>query len=376
MYQIPKGFTLLEILLAFSLASLVYIPIVGVFNLILQKDNPLVYSQFENYVTKGVKGVNSRFVTDTVLCPHMDTDVTMNIYSSQDLGLGTSTKIERIKAVLGQLVLGLDSSEVKDPDVAVLSSDLKIASKIDMSPGTLDMTLNGSRLYTAQSGVSSDLSMIDLYPNLTLQKSCSLKLDRRDGKTAQSIQSVGEFIVVGFEKNNGPELFLTDSNCFVLDSKELGYGIHDIYVVDSFVYVLGPSNPELLVYRVDEGKLVQVSSLDLEGESGNARSFDYLHTGFLFGRSRGNDELVFLNNMIGIDNSQKIGSSIDVLISGTSTHILLTSKPDGELQVYIDGSVKKYIDLPARANSAVCMNRVLYIGTDATSTALVTIKPI
>lgn len=379
MYRIPRGFTLLEILLAFALVSLVYIPVVGVFQLILQKENTLVYTQFDEFVTKGVLGVNSRFVTngDTTLCPNMNTDVSVHTYSSTDLLLGTSTKVTRIKALAGQLVLGLDSSEVKDSDVAVLSpNSLDILSKIDISPGTLDFSLQGTKLHTAQSGVASDLSIINLYPNLTLQKSCSIKTNRRDGKRAQVIQAVGQFVIVGFEKNDGPELFLIDSNCVILDSKELGYGVHDIYMIDDLVYVLGPSNPELLVYKVDAAKLVQVSSLDLEGESGNARSFDYTYSGFVFGRSRGNDELVFLSNTLEIDNSQKIGSSIDVLITGTSTHVLLTSKSDGELQIYTNGSINRYIDLPARANSAVCLDNVLYIGTDATSTALITVKQI
>ncbi len=377
MYQTRRGFTLLEILFSFALLALVFVPVLGVMGMLYTKNNINIHNMFDMYTSKGVKGVNDKGVTngDGAICPLFDETARVSTYSSNDIGIGTSTEITTIKAIGGQLVLGLNSADTKDADLALFSPDeMRVTAQINYSPGTVDMSVSGTKVFTTHSGVTADLSIINLYPNITLQKNCVLKNDRRDGKNAQSVQVVKGMVVVGFEKNEGPELFLVSPDCTILDSIEFGFGVHDIYAVDGLVYVLGPSNPELLVYEIIDTKLIRVGELDVSGESGNARSFDYMNQGYVFGRSRGNEELVYLDETLKIFDAAKIGSSVDQIISGTSTHILLTSNKEKELQIVRDGILFQSFDLPARAHGGVCLEGKLYIGTVATSSALIVVQ--
>lgn len=377
MYQALRGFTLLEILFSFALLALLFVPVLGVMSMLYTKNNINIHNMFDMYTSKGVKGVGERRVTnsDGAMCPLFEETARVSVYSSSDIGIGTSTEITTLKAIGGQLVLGLDSSDTKDSDLALFSPDeMRVLSRIDFSPGTVDVSVSGTQIFTTHSGVTADLSIVNLYPNIMLQKNCVLKSDRRDGKNAQSVQVVKGMVVVGFEKNEGPELFLVSPDCTILDSIEFGFGVHDVYAVDDMVYILGPSNPELLVYEIIDTKLIRVGELDVSGESGNARSFDYMNKGYVFGRSRGNEELVYLDETLKIFDATKIGSSVDQIISGTSTHILLTSNKEKELQIFRDGTLLRSFDLPARAHSGVCLGGKLYVGTVATSSALIVVQ--
>ncbi len=379
MYQVPNGFTVIEILFSFALLALVFTPVLGVMNMLYTNHNTHIQDMFNVYISKGISGVVVKRVTngDGKVCPAFESTLQMTVYTSNDIAVGTSTQIVALKAIGGQLLLGLDSSEVKDSDLALFSVErMKVLSEIDFSPGTKDTSISGTKLFAIHSGVVSDLSVTNIYPELHLQKSCVLKTDRRDGRSAQAVQVLGDRVVVGFEKNDGPELFLTDADCKILQTMEFGFGVHDIYVVDNTVYVLGPANPELFAYKLIDGKLVYVNELDVPGESGNARSLDYTGKGYVFGRSRGNEELVFLDNGLKVVDTAKIGSSVDKIISGTSTLVLLTSNKERELQIFKDNKLLQSMDLPARAHDGVCLGGKLYIGSMSTSSALIVVQEV
>ncbi|MBU3668374.1 MAG: hypothetical protein FGM57_00215 [Candidatus Taylorbacteria bacterium] len=379
MYHHNKGFMILEILLAMGLLVLICIPIFQIS--VYLKSNTMhsnIFTKMHEIQGKSVTGVlrRSADLGGIKICTSFLKNPGVLKKIEVGLQFGTTTVISSMKMLGGDIYMSLNSASTSDHDIAVFDPISKtIQASLHTGPGTSDMTFVGSSIYLTNTGVSSDVQHVT-YQNssLSLQNSCVLKTVRNDQRVPRVITAALNMLIVGFEKNDGPEIFVIDTSCRILQRIETGYGIYDMYSIDDLVYVLGPSDPEIEVYKFEDGMLNKIYTYDAPGFSGNGRSLDIYKEGVIFGRSRGNDELAYLSeedNSLISKMSAKVGSSIDIIISGEEKHIVGTSNSNQELQIF-DTDLKKVtgMDLSGRVTSALCVGDELFLGINSTTTPL------
>ncbi len=369
--------------------------------------------------------------------------LTIDTVSSEDLQFGTSTIITSIKPFAENFIFTLNSSVQSDPDVArlnitqfekdagyvygipyyvpegsVLLKDLSkyVTQKVNSGPGIVDASIFGTNLYLANTSSLSSMQVFSLENN-GLQKiqDCQVHPKQTDTLYAKTITNALGVVLLGFDKNTGPELYAVNpKDCVVIETLETNYGITRLKYIDPILYILGPADPELVGYTVfvsssthsfstknfesDSTSLVHFTRslfYDAEGLSGNGRSLDFTTGEIVFGRSRGNKELNYvllpdiqsvIGNSDGLFNlpvhaQYQILASIDSIISGNEYTLLLTSDSSKTVQLFKrDKQSSKavllgYLKLPARGTDMICYNNSLYVSTVSTTTALIKISP-
>ncbi len=350
---------------------------------------------------------------------NLSTVLKWNAYSGINLGVGTTSTITNIKVFNNQIYMGLNSASSSDPDlIAFKQTDLvyldlgnnqldlfktKIR-KVNTGPGIVEFSVLNDLILAVNTSSKSVLQeILDTGNSLVLQKEFSIPvLSAGFVAIAKSLEIYEKYAIVGLEKNIGPEIYAYDLvTGAIVASIETGYGITRMKIKNRNLFVIGPSNPEIDVFKINSGTdsvttttatttttsdstltFSKLPSYDAPGSSGNGRSADLYGNLLTFGRSRGNEEFDILeqNKDSSIDSvaRYKLSASIDSIVAGTSSAILLTSDSAKELQLltysYQSNPISLlgnsilvsgygYLDLPARSNDFACVDNTLLVGT-------------
>lgn len=389
-HRSKKGFVLTEILIAITIAAFVYIPVFSL-SLLVQVPKEHMSKLLELFSTQRGKMFSVETIHTMPLGEHKECTEFLDAYKRSSTltvepqhlpYLGTSSLVTSIKGIGGNVLLGVDSSVPKESDMFLVDTNLNLLDELHTGPGTIDVALSGTNAFAISGGVSADMYTVQISNELQQKESCVLKADRYDGRKATAVTYAGDRVIVGFEKNIGPEIFVVSpSGCTVHQTLETGFGITDLYTIDDKIYVVGPADPELFVYALSGEGLTEIYTYDAPGLSGNGRSMDIYQEGIFFGRSRGNEELEYLEIDSGSfvsKDSLKIGSSVDVLITGRDIHAILTSNIEKELQFISQNTFgllehSGSVDLPERAVDALCIGLDMFVALQSTSTPIIKI---
>jgi hypothetical protein len=339
--------------------------------------------------------------------------------SSEALHVGRDNIITKMQFHNGLMYLSLDSSSTTDPDIALMdmeqfynSTKYLIQNALDIfddfvifiqntGPGIVDFVISGTDWFLGNTGAHSSLqvfSVLNRGLNIVQKLDCAVRANQNDGHKIKTITEYAENLILGYEKNDDAELYVVqESDCAVLQKIETGFGINKLFSVENWLFVLGPSDPELVLYinqyeNKDQAKnqpkdqasadtLYPSASYDAPGLSGNGRSFDWWANRALFGRSKGNNELSLLN-VIQIESSTtisssaefKIQASADALVLGDTYALVLTSNLQKTLELFTVTASGfneiAHLALPTRTHQIACYGDYLFIAGDATSTSL------
>jgi hypothetical protein len=373
-----------------------------------KKCDEFLYALQGQYSTSNINTSYDRDVlkeTDLNLADFVD----VSAYSGSVLGIGTTSAITKIRAMNGYIFLALNSASSSDPDI--LSTSLQdiienplnmVTSKINTGPGLADIVLVKNTIFAADTSVTNTIQkIVHKEDGLSLLSKFYIpKLSDTFIAVAKSTEIFGKYVLVGLEKNIGPEIyFYNQETGQVIASIETGYGITSMKVRGNRLFVLGPTDPELEVFEIQNTpesttlEIQKTTPYDAPGYSGNGRSVAFFGDDLIFGRSRGGEELNILSifridpgNDLGttapvLSKSLKVGASIDSIIAASTSVFQVTSDKDKEFQLIAHGIDKQgaphiagYIDLPARANDFMCIGDAVLVGSLDPLYALVVIK--
>lgn len=363
-------------------------------------------------------------------------------------------------STMGQsLVMTVNSSSTTDPDILILkrpilsdgvksgsssfesassfepTSAFKLISALDTGPGLDDLYIEGFTAFVANTSINSQAQAIDLSDEIHPKIIAQYKFPGSTSSTtpiAKKIIVYKNLLIVGTQKSTLPEVVIFDmANGQVVANVDTEYGINflkienqisDIYKGEGsdtdVLYVLGPSNPEieifdlsLLISELTRGtnmrpygtygmNLSKIGEYDADGGSGNGKILEKVGNIFIFGRTKGDEEVsvlspatstpdiyghetLKLNKIFG----QKITASVDAIVGGLRNTIAFTSDPDKSLIVFDTKlasedkspqslSLVKNLSLPGRVTDIDCADNTLYISLKNNSYPLFIMKPI
>ncbi len=418
------GFSMIEILFVVSLSTFLFMPIITLlysfYNGLNNKhdENPSgeIYLSKNIKLTKYKKGLVlashplGQYSNDNSDCPVMEKigkDIalenelkfSLKSISSIDIGFPTSTLATGLSLLGSNIIASVDSSSTTLEDIIVYGYEnrsLLRRSLVDTGPGYLGIASDGYNLYLANTSVNSQALRLtgSFTQNLLLGTTGaiqridpeipspteilkSFKFSGANSSTSPITKKLikhGDLLVAGTQKTSVDEIHIFDANSGgVLSSINTEYGINAMAIYDNHLIILGPQDPEIQIYDVNNpAQPTLVSEYDLKGGSGNGRSIGIFGEMMFVGRSKGGEELmVFETKSIGDYQglvqvaSEKIGHSIDVLVPHRDFAMLLTSNQHGE--VYLakleKGAIGKSIslenpplNLEGRVSDYVCVS--------------------
>lgn len=333
-------------------------------------------------------------------------------YSATELGFGTTSVITSFKVHDNNLIISLNSASSSDPDIASvkiseLEKDPESATwkKLDTGPGVAEISISNNAIFAADTSTTDTIQkFVDDGTSLQLvSKFVIPKLSDSYNPIAKSIEYFDRYVLIGLEKNIGPEIYIFDSETGRISAQiETGYGITRMRVRGDRLFVLGPSDPEIDIFQINVAtidnfvSISKIGSYDAQGFSGNGRSLDFISDYMIFGRSRGNEEFNLLRifeNRFKMSSSiinpillksLKVSASIDSIIAASQSVFQITSDQTKEFQLVSyfprDGLSlpykSGYVDLPSRANDFICIGNSVYIGLTDPAYAITQIKTI
>ncbi len=388
----PYGFSMIEILLVVSLSTFLFMPIITLlysfYNGLNQNHDDSahedIYLSKNTKLTKYKEGlilVNhplGQYSNDNSDCPVMEkigkdialkNELKFSLKSipSIDIGFPTSTLATGLSLIGSNIITSVDSSSTTLEDIIVYGYEnmsLLRRSLVDTGPGYLGIASDGHSLYLANTSVNSQAHLLDglftqdllrgitgaiqrIDPELSSPTEIlkSFKFPGANSSTSPITKKIikhGDLLVVGTQKTSLDEIHIFDANTGVLlSSINTEYGINAMAIYDNHLIILGPQDPEIQIYDVNNpAQPTIVSEYDLKGGSGNGRSIGIFGERMYVGRSKGGEELmVFETKSIGDDYrlvqvaSEKVGHSIDVLVPHRDFAMLFTSNQHGEVYI-------------------------------------------
>mgnify|MGYP006354498647 CR=1 FL=1 len=327
----------------------------------------------------------------------------VHLYTSDELDLGTSTKLTDIAFVGDGVFISADSASTSLPDIytygvhnflyTTSKPTLTVLSAENTGPGISRIQSVGAYLLMANTGVKSQVSVSRIAGGVSPRIDFTIPgSNSSTTPITKTILYTDGKIIVGTEKSVLPEIFIFDIYTGqTLGSIETGYGVNDMLVVNDLLVVAGPRDPEIQVF--DTRTFAKVGEYDLAGGSGNAKVLNIFGDQLYVGRTKGGNEFEVLNferiNSNPISSfapkfspafNQKIQWSIDALLKHEEYSMLFTADEYGEFQLYKDaldnrnngidaidsgsnvGAVLQYkVDLPDRVSSAVCFKNSIWM---------------
>lgn len=333
-------------------------------------------------------------------------------YTKEELGISTSTILTGATLIGQKLYVSANSSSTTEPDIFVynVSSNVYAAANIfsnmqgvrvkptlslvtskDTGPGISSMQSRGTYIISANTGVKSQVDILD---SALLGQNHFVIPGSNSSTTplTKVMLYASEKLVVGTEKSILPEIVLFNIQTGqVIQTIEIGYGVNDIALADDLLFVAGPRDPEIEVFDLNSNGN-KIAQYDLPGGSGNAKVLLIYGDILYVGRTKGGNEFVglemnFERGVAGVSTStpgfptlsitssiifkeilnKKINWSIDSMLHFDEYNILLTADEYKEFQLYKNTDVDQLVslqatvDLPARANSAMCFKNTVWI---------------
>lgn len=432
-----QGISILEILIAVGIISFVSIPSIQI-----------MYSLHSNYIIDIVSGDSGQQTTEQLSQNILDTsyhgdggirtifkrggmwdvqsvgnkqsrqqctDFTINdqsahippvlhLYTSDELGFGTSTKLTDIAFVGDSLFISADSASTSLPDIysysvnnflyTISKPTLTMLSTENTGPGISQIQSVGAYVLMANTGVKSQVSVSKIAGDVSSRIDFTIPgSNSSTTPITKAILYADGKIIVGTEKSVLPEIFIFDIYTGqTLGFIETGYGVNDMLVANDLLVVAGPRDPEIQVF--DMRTFAKVGEYDLAGGSGNAKVLNIFADQLYVGRTKGGNEFEVLNFERINSNpmspftpkfsptfNKKIQWSIDALLKHEEYSMLFTADEYGEFQMYIDDldtgvnggsgtSLKYKVDLPDRVSNAVCFKNSIWMTFKSEDTLL------
>mgnify|MGYP000529391993 CR=1 FL=1 len=404
-----EGFSIIEILVAISIASAIFLPILllvhsySLHGIVHSFYNPKIFfhrAVLDGKIMSSTRSLGIRSAdldldsVDTGNCGLYSKKVSvqsMSLVSKEDIGVSTSSVMTGILSMGEFMYTSFNSASATDADIVVFSLDLK--NKIDsydIGPGVSRIYSTGRFIVAINSGVTYQY-IVFVQDGVTGK----LKEVRRGVFPYKSSGSVPitrlgimryPYIIMGTEKSIYPEIYMYDiRDGALIHTIETGYGINDMSLVGNSLIVYGPSNPEIDIFDISVGKIpTKIHSIDLYGGSGNAKVGRMFGDTMIVGRTKGNNELrIFGLNVdtlkrIVFDSTGsvsstsleffdvgtfEIGWSVDSIQVVDSTLFVFSGDEWNELQVFnIDDKLQKIsmFDLPSRVQYSMCYKGALF----------------
>lgn len=399
-----RGVSILEILIAIAVISLVFPPVFELF-FYFYRPAPL-QSKGQSIFDYG--SINKKHTCDNLFDSYsgvagMTDSITaksVTFKTRSELGLSTSSSatVTGVSVSSQNIFLSLNSSSTTEPDIYNVST----GQYADTGPGITTLKQFGPYFIAANSGVKNQVQIIRK-DDLSVYK--AFLIPGSNGNTnpiTKSFTVARGLLFVGTEKSVLPEIFIFDINTGqVVSSIETGYGVNDLYVLENLLFVASPRDPEVEVFDITYlGNPQKVAVYDAPGGSGNGKVLEVQDNKLLLGRTKGGSELLSLNIITDItqgiaqDSSstlpvfkfesyveQKIGWSIDKMASFRDSFsedylLLLTADSQKELQIYkyktdthLAQSNRNYslvysYNLSSRPTDFVCSKNKLYVTTE------------
>lgn len=378
MPQKQTGFSLMETIIAFAIAMVVF---VAVFQFI------------------GVSYTRSSFAADTKMYTfpmyrygekkcRMPGGLLESLRIQGQSGLdfvSTSTLITSIHIISPDLlVLTTDSASTSESDIFIIDSHtFEVKGSVDTGPGIRDSIIIGTNIYIANTSVNSHLKILKIN---TLQSGSamfselqSVKISSltQSGSMPQTLHIYKQMLFIGTEKNStGAEMFglmLLPSGLvnYPTLTTEFSGQVHQSAVFKDNLLVSNSADPELHLYN---SIVSEVSVYDAPLTLGNGKSVIGVYPYIIFGRTLGSGELSLLKydritNRISLGDINKINGTVDFLqwMEGSGNEhmfIAFSANTEKEFQIWkiqLDNLVQiSTLNLPGRATSYVCdVNRVI-----------------
>jgi hypothetical protein len=299
-------------------------------------------------------------------------------YSSLDLGISTSTSATGIGSVGNTLFLSFDSSSTTDPDFGVYRIDgdmLQKISALDTGPGIVDMKIIGLTAFLANTSVHSQVQAIDISNELNPILIHTYTIPGSNSVISPISKKIFVYkstVFVGTEKSVLPELYSFD----IQTTQPLGYintdyGINGMFVRDQKLYILSPKDPELEIFDIStSSQFTKSSFFDAPQSLGNGRSLSSSGPHIFLGRSKGDDELYDISNLV----HQHIGASVDHIQSTLNNIYTFTSLLEKRILSFNISTTSLtqtgVLSVPERINSVLCVNDGMFLTLQSTTTPL------
>lgn len=321
-------------------------------------------------------------------CRFIDENILREVFVAEPIQLDGLNIASGIVVRGNYIYLTTNSASTTEPDFYVISikekNNPKIISKLDTGPGLVSISVAGYMAYVANTSINSQAQAIDISNPYSPVLKWSFKAPESQGTSTvlgKSIVSDGSRIFLGTTKNVGSELFSLSSDTGELQGqREINAGVNGLYFDAINLYVTTPVDPELMVFDVSTSSTFNlISQYDAPGGSGNGKSIELFNDNIFMGRTLGGKELSWLSYLntnldappmspqIALDNEQKIGATVDGIISSNNTLYIITGHAQKELQVWKKDvytktlSPSQTIDLPSRAVGIGCSENYLYV---------------
>lgn len=365
----------------------------------------------------------------------------------ENLKMSSSAIPTGISTIGQSLVMTVNSSSTTDPDIIILkrpkSSNglesepffFELVSALDTGPGLDDLYIEGFTAFVANTSINSQAQAIDLSDEFHPKIIAQYKFPGSTSSTTPITKKLivyKNLLIIGTQKSTLPEIVVFDiSTGQVIANIDTEYGVNFMKVesrVDhddkikyhniDILYVLGPSNPEIEIFDLNTlmvnlmrgvdmktygtygVSLPQMGEYDADGGSGNGKILEKVGDNFIFGRTKGGEELSLLSiatstsdinasSTLKLDKifGQKITASIDAIAGDLRNTIAFTSDPDKSLIIFDTKTASedkspqslnlvKNLSLPSRVTDIDCANNSLYISLKNNSYPLFIMKPI
>jgi hypothetical protein len=391
---------------------------------------------------KVVKGTNNIQSIDQSSCQIVDSIITGVTFGSSgvlqrdisfdQLGLVASSTIRSINVIGQNLIVSTDSASTTVDDLYVYHIDknaldvylsegygediFSLISSFNTGPGFIDGKVYGEYFYGANTSVNSQGQVVHMDISNTSSALSTTPVSSGgldffgpvnnftisgSGSTNSPISKrvivYKDLLIVGTQKTSVDEITIFDRvNGIIISSINTDYGINELYVIDDFLIVLGPQDPEIDIFDIkDPYSPSLVGYYDMEGGSGNGRSISVLGDILSIGRSVGGEEYHLFGLVVDsvrssssamehLDHisetpqvvmhkkmSKKVGSSIDRIISGYLGDLLFTSNQAGRVSAMYMSEDKLHLknmspdmDLPGRATDFVCVGDYIFVSVN------------
>jgi len=384
-----KGMSLVEILLAVALAAFfvmsasMYLYSLHPNNLLkdilggdVKKEwiHPKMWKEKDIYTNSSVTYIADEELQGQRSCKDFDiSNLKTRYFTSQELGIGTTSIPTGVKMIGNILYVSLNSSSTTDPDLVLYRSErehLTKVSSLNTGPGASDMAAAGLTVFLANTSVNSQAQMIDVSNELNPRLVRSYIIPGSNSVTSPISKKIFVYknlLYVGTEKSTLPELYSFDIKTGIAHSFiNTEYGINGLYVRDGKLYVLSPKDPELEIFNIDT--MEKVDAFDAPQSLGNGRSIYMSGEHMFFGRSRGDNELYDIPKNI----FTHIGASVDHILSTLDTVYIFTSSPQERVKSFDTSLIlKSKLSLAERISSVVCTDDGFFLALQSTSTPLV-----
>lgn len=377
-YKKIKGFSLVEIIIAFGIATIIFVSVFEFIAIVRVKTKTNQDKSVFNFTNYKYGEKICALENDTLQSFHITKQVNLSSFIS------TSTVISSIHQISpSEILLTTNSSSTTEPDIYIFNIskqedlDLSVKSSIDVGPGIEDSIMLGFYLYIANTSVNSHIKVfhIERMESNIFTELINIKISTlgQSSSISKVLHMYNNQIFLGSEKSNtGGELFPLYINKLgtviaPTSSLEIGGQVHSPVLFKNLLLVPNSSDPELRLYN---NSLRLLATYDAPLTLGNGKSVLDKYPYIIFGRTIGSGELILLlfnqvNNNFAVKHTVRTFGSVDFLQNifhdletVNNLFIALTSNIDKEFQIWKieDENLKivQSINLPGRVTAFDC----------------------